>query len=302
MPRRGNPDGRLDADYGSGSLGTKQADVIAEDEFTARTDDRAGLRDLDAMVESSAGLTRQQRDRERAMPRDTTGEVGHPAMERRLPEPDAVRAPLSSRQRKARSITKHATQEKTPATEDRALMSMITDDARWRQVNDLLSENTGDVQALDDQTRMHVQRLDRTIQRYERNNDRGHVVYANVRMPSMINSSNLTGFVHNAFPTGNVIEFDRYTGTAHTMHELEAGAVEANRTAVFEIQTRRGIYLGHSDSTDDTTHVLPRGMRLKIVGTHWARYRRPDGTQGQRQVIQLLDVSTKAGSSEENER
>lgn len=290
MPRASNPDGVVDADYGSGTRGSKSAEYLNEDVYNTRAEDRAGLRDLDAMVESSVGMTRQQRDRERATPRETNAELKHPAMERKLPAPDEVRKTLSSRQRKARSIAKHAAQDRFTQTQYDTVARVITDDGEWRQINDVLSENTGDAQALTDQQRTTVQRLDRAIQNYERENDRGHVVYANVEMPTMINSSNLEGFVRNNFQRGAVIEFDRFTGGAHTMHEVEVGSETAHRTAVFEIQTRRGVYLGKSDSSDDTTHVLPRAMRMKIAGTHWARYERPDGSEGRRQVIQLIDV------------
>jgi hypothetical protein len=50
------------------------------------------------------------------------------------------------------------------------------------------------------------------------------------------------------------------------------------------------MYLGRSDSVDDTTHLLPRGMRLRVVGSHLTRYRRPDGTDGRRRIIQLVDT------------
>lgn len=293
MGYKSNPDGVVDSDYGSGSVSAKQAAYMDKDAYEARGEERSGLRELDSMVESSAGLTRQQRDRERAMPRETNADLKHPAMERKLPEPGQVRKPLSSRQRKARSVAKRSTQDRWPKTQYEAVHRMVNDDGYWRQINDELSENTGDAQSLSDQQRAFVQRMDRAIQGYEANNDRGHVVYANVEMPTMINSSNLEGFVRNNYERGAVLEFDRYTGGAHTMHEVEPSQETAHRTAVFEIQTRRGLYLGRSDTTDDTTHVLPRGVRLEVVGAHWAAYERPDGSQGRRQVIQLVDHAEK---------
>lgn len=288
MPRRANPDYAVDPDRGSGQLGTKQANFMDISEYQDRAETREGARDLDAMVESSPGMTRQQRDRERATPRGAAADIGHPAMERLLPEQNSVRTPLSSRQRKARSVTKHNTQDRMPQTQYEALHRVITDESAWRRTNDLLSESVGDAQELDEKTRVEVQRLDRAIQSYEQNNTRGHVVYANVEMPSMINSTSLEGFVRNNFKPGEVLEFDRYTGGAHTMHEIEHTRAP-HRTAVFEIQTRRGIYLGRSDSVDDTTHILPRGVRLTIVGVHQARYQKPDGSYGRRHVIQLVD-------------
>ena len=64
----------------------------------------------------------------------------------------------------------------------------------------------------------------------------------------------------------------------------------SQRTAVLKIQTRRGIYLGRSDSVDDTAHLLPRRVRLRVVGNPAATYRRRDGSTGQ--VTQLLNLTT----------
>ncbi len=73
------------------------------------------------------------------------------------------------------------------------------------------------------------------------------------------------------------------------MHEIEREDPDAQRTAVFEIQTLRGAYLGRSTSLDDTAHLLPRGPQYQIVGTHTATYQRPDGSTGRREVIQITD-------------
>lgn len=242
-------------------------------------------------MESMPGLTRQQRDRERAMPRATAAEVPHTAMERALPEPDALRTPLSSRQRKARSVNKRAAQERIPATQFTATQALISRTERWVELNDALSDAAGDVQALEDKQRRDIQRVDRALQAFERANDRGHVVYSNVRMPAVINASNLQGYVRNNFQPGTVVHFDRFTAGAHTMHEIEDDeAAPADRSVVFEMQTRRGAYLGGSDSVDDTAHLLPRGMQLGVAGSHQANYRRPDGSVGNRYVVQLVDL------------
>ena len=298
MPRKSDPDYAVDADRGEGDVSTKRAAYLDRDVHQERAETRAGARELDAMIEASPGLTRAQKDRERAVPREANADLGHPVMQRALPLDDSVRVPPSARQRNARSAAKRAVQDQMPATQYEAMHAMITDDSTWRRTNDLLSENAGDAQELDPDTRRHVQRLDRAIQAYERGNDRGHLVYANVEMPTMINSSNLEGFIGNHFESDDVVEFDRYTGGAHSMHQVEA-TQNPHRTAVFEIQTRRGMYLGRSDKVDDTTHLLPRGVRFRIVGTHLARYRRPDGTEGRRHVIQLVDVDAPEGSSDE---
>lgn len=287
-----SPDGAgavLDADRGSGNAGTKLASVLGRDEAQERQETREGARDLDARVEAHPGLNRQQRDRERATPRDVTGDVPDPRMERTLPTPDQVRMPMSARQRSARAVTKRAVQDRLPSTQYTAMNRMVTDDAQWRSVNDAVSDAAGDVQQLEDFQIAQIQRVDRSIMAYERANDRGHVVYCNVQMPSAVNASNLSGFLRNTFRPGSAIAFDRFTMGAHTMHEIERGDPDAQRTAVFEIQTLRGAYLGRSTSLDDTAHLLPRGPQYQIVGTHTATYQRPDGSTGRREVIQITD-------------
>ena len=59
----------------------------------------------------------------------------------------------------------------------------------------------------------------------------------------------------------------------------------------FEVQTRRGAYLGQSDKKDNTQHLLPRGMEFEVVGVQEASYRSPDGRTGSRMVVQLRDVT-----------
>jgi len=76
------------------------------------------------------------------------------------------------------------------------------------------------------------------------------------------------------------------------MHEVEPPAGVAADGPVLEIQTRRGMYLGRSDSLDDTAHLLPRGLQLQVVGMHEADYQRPDRSAGRRAVIQCLDVTS----------
>lgn len=293
MPRRGDPDFIVDSDRGSGSVGAKLADIISPDTADTRESARVGLRDLDAMTEAMPGLSRQQRDRERISPRAATAELGHPRMQRPLPSPEQERIPFSSRQKKARSKTRISVQGNLPAAQYQAQRSLMTSPRRWGELNDALSDNTGDVQALSEAQQQTVRRIDRSIQAYERHNDRGHVVYANVAMPYQINHSNLRGFVEHNFQPGDQISFDRYTAATHQLHETTqyAAGDTAGRVAVFEISTRRGVYLGHSDSQDNTAHLLPRGMALEVVGTHEATWRGPDGSTGTRVVVQLRDIT-----------
>ena len=295
--RAANPDLAVDADRGASlDASTKVAEVVTPGELADRAVTRSSARDLDRTVESMPGLSRQQRDRERAMPRDMSTVAANPRMDRDLPAAEQVRMPLSSRQRKARSRDKRQVQDRLPATQHAAVAALIGEESTWGQLNDALSAHVGDAQQLDDDQLRQVQRIDRAVQAYETRNPRQHVVYTNVRMPDGVTASSLGGFVRQSFRPGTEVAFDRYTMGAHSLHELEVhGTVvdgqSAERTAVFEISTRRGMYLGRSDSLDDTSHLLPRGLRLRVASTHAAPYARPDGSTGTRQVVQLVDLS-----------
>lgn len=294
MPRRSDPDYVVDPDRGHSSLpGRKNAVLLDPVSAQDREASRLGLRELDTMTEGMSGLTRQQKDRERIAPRAASGDLGHPRMQRQLPAAGEVRQPFSSRQKKARSKTRVDVQGSLPDTQYEAQRRLMTDPDRWSGVNAALSDAAGDVQALPEREQQFIRRVDRSIQAYERANDRGHVVYANVAMPAAINHSNIASFVAKNFRPGDRLSFDRFTFGTHQLHETvrDAGDDPAGRVAVFEIQTRRGAYLGHSDSKDDTAHLLPRGMRFEVLGSHVATFQAPGGDTGQRTVIQLRDVT-----------
>lgn len=295
MGRNGHPDYVVDPDRGSGSTALKRAQLLDVDEHQVRVDTRAGLRDLDAMTEGMTGLNRLQKDRERLFPRDTTADLGDPRMRRQLPQDGDVRQPLSARQRNARSKDRLTTQRSVPLVQMRAQRDLVTQDERWRDINDQLSEHTGDIQEMSDADQTRVRRIDRSIQAYERRNDRGHVLYSNVRMPGYINHQNLPGFLRNNFTPGARVSFDRYTHATHQLHETAGHVSDPDgRVAVFELETRRGAYLGQSDKRDNTQHLLPRGMDFEVVGVHRASYRGPDGATGSRMVVQLRDIAPQA--------
>ena len=292
MPRNGHPDYVVDPDRGASSSTTKNARLLDIDVHADRVDARLGLRDLDSMTEGMAGLNRLQKDRERLFPRGTPAELADPRMRRRLPDSDQQRVPLSARQRNARSKSRLDTQRAVPLAQLRAQRELVTQPQRWRNLNDHLSQHVGDIQELSDGDQERVRRIDRSIQAYERRNDRGHVVYSNVRMPWYINHQNLPGFLNNNFTPGSRIAFDRYTAGTHQLHETAGYLADPDgRVAVFEMQTRRGAYLGQSDKRDNTQHLLPRGMEFEVVGVHEASYRSPDGSVGTRMVVQLRDVT-----------
>jgi len=185
--RRVDPDFVLDADRGLSDQPTvKQAEFIPADAADAREQRRRGLRAVDEARDALTDLTRPRRDRDRATPRDVAGEVPDSRMTRSLPEPSQMRTPLSARQRNARSATKWAVQDRLTATQHAAVAHVLGEPQNWRDVNDELSAAAGNVQQLEERKRLQVQRVDRAIQAYERENHRGHVVYSNVRMPRAV--------------------------------------------------------------------------------------------------------------------
>lgn len=282
----------IDPDRGSGDQSKKIAQLRPLSEVLDRDQDRAGLRDLDARVAAARGLTRRQRDANRIYPRGTPAQIPYPVMERRLPHPDQIRLPLSGRQQKARRKTMTAVQQALPKAQAEALRQLLKPQGTaWRRINEALSEATGDIDALDPAEQRTARRVDRAIQAYEDRNDRGHVLYANIEMPKAVNRTSIAPFIERHFQPGDEFSFDRYTLGGHSLHEVDPANDPAGRVAVFELQTRRGIYLGHSEGGDSTGHLLPRGLRLRVVGTHKATYRTRSGTEGTRMIIQLEDIT-----------
>ncbi|MCA0296518.1 MAG: hypothetical protein LCH96_14650 [Actinobacteria bacterium] len=281
-----------DPDRGRSTPAQKVAVPLGQEQVIEREDERAGLRDLDARLERAEGMTRAQRDAQRILPRATPAEIPNPRMERELGSAGDLRGPLSGRQQKARRKASRAVQRSLPAVQYRALERVLDErTGEWAHLNDALSDSVGDVDALTDRDRQVIHRIDRAIQSAEKANDRGHVVYSNVRMPPEINRSNLAAWVSRQYQPGDEFAFDRYTGAAHSLHEVTPVDDPAGRVAVLEIQTRRGIYLGGSEGTDDTAHLLPRGLQLRVVGTHEATYQSRTGERGTRIVIQMLDIT-----------
>ncbi len=288
--KKGLP-GVLETDRGSSTAATKRARAISIEEAAAREDARDGLRDLDLMTESAAGLTRAQRDRARILPRESTGDLGHPRMERQLIPLDGLRVPISGRQMKARSKAKRATLESLPKAQLHALDRLTSSQETWERVNDQLGESVSDIDQMSDTDRAYVKRLDRAVQAYEERNDRGHVLYANVEMPPYINHTSLMKFAQSSYQPGDVVAFDRFTGATHQLHEASRVRDPAGRMACFELKTRRGIYLGQSEGADGTGHLLPRGMLWRVTGTSTVSYTDRAGKRGQRVVIQMEDIT-----------
>ncbi|XTP38201.1 hypothetical protein ACORG1_32565 (plasmid) [Mycobacterium sp. TJFP1] len=88
---------------------------------------------------------------------------------------------------------------------------------------------------------------------------------------------------------GSVVDFDQFTVTRHNLHETPGH--DSDRHLVFEMVTSRGMYFGRSDSVEDTTHLLPRGMQFEVASVEYAPYEKAGETGGfgERIVIQLRE-------------
>ncbi len=266
----------------------KAAREVAESAMDDAEFHRLSTRIRDEARDSDTSLTRATRDRDRATPRDAS-HVDSARLRGELPERGEFRYPLSGRQRKIRSATKNRVLTGAPATQQQAVRSMLTNDdpSEWRRINGALHHAAGDVQELSDPDRAKVQRLDRVIQSYEQANDRTHTVYVAVKLPDTHADIGSARELPANLRPGQKVTFDQFTIARHSLHE--APGHDSGRYLMFELTTSRGMYLGHSDSVEDTTHVLPRGLSCEVASAEGTVYDNGRGGHGTRLVLQLRE-------------
>jgi hypothetical protein len=266
----------------------KAAREVVEDVMSERDFQRLANRIADRARDEDTSLARAARDSDRATPRDVS-HVESDRLRGGLPAGGEFRRALSGRQRKIRSTLKNKVMAAAPASQHQAIRTMLTDEdpGEWRRINRSLHTAAGDAQSLTDADRAKVQRLDRAIQSYERLNDRTHKVYVAVELPDTHRDVNKVEDVPANLQPGSVVAFDQFTLTRHNLHETPGH--DSDRHVVFEVVTSRGMYLGRSDSVEDTTHLLPRGMQLEVLSVDYATYETWSGGYGDRVVIQLRE-------------
>jgi hypothetical protein len=279
----------IDVEGGAiGARDIKSAREVAEDAMTERSFQRLANQIVDELRDDDSSLTRAARDRDRATPRDVS-HVDSDRLRGELPAREEFREILSGRQRKIRSAVKNKVIAAAPASQHAAINSLLSskDPTEWRRVNERLHLAAGDAQQLTDGERAKVQRLDRAIQSYERLNDRTHRVYVAVRLPDNQRDITKPSDLPASLQPGASVAFDQFTLTRHNLHETPGH--DSSRYVVFEVVTSRGMYLGRSDSVEDTTHVLPRGMQFDVASAeHVAYATRPRGFN-ERLVLQLRE-------------
>lgn len=266
----------------------KAAREVAQEAMSERDFQRIANEIYDELRDSDTSLTRATRDRERATPRDVS-HVESPRLRGDLPARSEFRSALSGRQRKLRSAAKNQVMAAAPRSQHEAMESLLLaeDAAEWRRVNRTLHRAAGDAQSLDARDRAKVQRLDRAIQSYERINDRTHRVYVAVQLPDTHGDVVKPSDMPVNLQPGSTVAFDQFTITRHNLHETPGH--DSARHVVFEVVTSRGMYLGRSDSVEDTTHLLPRGMQFDVVSAEHVAYATGAGGFAERLVVQLRE-------------
>lgn len=266
----------------------KAAREVAEDAMTERAFQRLANQITDELRDADTSLTRAARDRDRATPRDRS-HIESERLRGELPAREEFRESLSGRQRKLRSAVKNQVMAAAPASQHAAIASLLTseDPTEWRRINEKLHHSAGDVQQLADTDRAKVQRLDRAIQSYERLNDRTHRVYVAVKLPDNHGDITKPSDLPPSLRPGASVAFDQFTLTRHNLHETPGH--DSSRHVVFEVVTSRGMYLGRSDSVEDTTHILPRGMQFDVASAEHVAYATRSGGFNERVVLQLRE-------------
>ena len=266
----------------------KAARAVAEEAMSEADQTRLSNLITDMARDKDSEKTRAARDRDRATPRDMS-HVESPRLRRAPLAEIAYRAPMSARQRKVRSALKNRVMAAAPRSQHKAVDTMLAspDPTAWQRVNDGLHHAAGDVHGLADKDRAMVQRLDRAIGSYEQINDRDHTVYVGVRLPDTVASVFDKRDLPAGLKVGSRIAFDQFTPATHNLHELPGH--DDQQVVVLEITTSRGMYMGRAGTVDDTSHLLPRGMHLRLTHAAVVPYATSDGF-GERLVVQAQDV------------
>lgn len=270
----------------------KNPEMLDEADKQSRDDTRGGLRELDQMVENRGGLSRHVKDENRALPRDGTGNV----RSRKFPADAEPRRISAYRQRILNTQKTAFGREKVPIRVRRAFAAVFgSDSGELVRINDLLADNVGDVDVLDEDTARKVRRVDRALRMGEAHNKADNIVYTPIRPPQGVNSGNVTSWLNRNFGDGTEVNFDRYTVTSHSAYEADgSGTAGTQWRPLCEIVTRRGVYVGNAPTSKgphpNAGHYLPRGIRLRCVGVKTIPITAHNGTTYERTVLQLEDL------------
>ncbi|OPC76855.1 hypothetical protein B4N89_46140 [Embleya scabrispora] len=230
----------------------------------------------------------------RSLP-ETATPASSPRARRDFPDDTLPRLPLSKNQRVQRARRKAKALSKTPQTELRAVGELADDVTELNRLNAALYAVTSDVNALSPADQATCRRVDSAIRRYETAETVGqdHLLYAEVQIPGTVVAPNMPGYTRHAFPVGSKVYVDTYMPTSHSLDAVSSkDSADERRRPVFEIQTRRGMYMGKGATArpQDTGHLLPRAMSYKVAGVREVDYVDDQGHLGSRTVVQLVDA------------
>ncbi|MBL3752264.1 hypothetical protein IPW42_21880 [Mycobacteroides abscessus subsp. massiliense] len=266
------------------SRDVKRAREVSVDAMNDRQFQRLRNRIADEARDDVSTLTRATRDRDRSTPRDVS-HIDSDRLQTELPARESFRRAMSRQQRKIRSVLKNRIMGTAPVSQQQAVKTLLTDGdaSAWERINRCLHLAAGDVHQLDDADRKIVQRLDRVVQSYERLNDRGHIVYVAVQLPDNQRDVRSDRDVPVGLRPGAWVSFDQFTLARHSLRETPGH--DNRRFVMFEIATSRGMYMGRSDTVEDTTHLLPRGMQFVVASIDSAPYETGANGFGEHPVI-----------------
>lgn len=257
-----------------------QAETLDPDDAAAQEATREAQRRENEALDAAVSMA--QADAQREVPRLRTDSI-NPAMARQLPG-DEQRGMLSSRMQKSYSKNKRSWELGLPKTRRRALDNTMRDPGTLEGINRELREVQGGRSQLSPNVRRRVEAVDRAISDFERNNPREHIIYAPLRSPEGMTQSEVMGALtaHQDSP----MTFDGYVPATHSL-----GNVGDSQDVVMEIRTKSGAYLGTSDSTPDSSHIMGRGRTVRFVGARDVAYVRPDQSIGHRTIAQFEDIT-----------
>lgn len=283
------------ADPPSSPSGSAPADPYARDsEWSTPTAEMERQETRDVAASTAAALQETMTEREAAARREvprTITDAANPRMNRSFAGESAERPMLSSNMQKSLNVAKRAWSNDLPKTRHASMTRTAGNQEMMEGVNSALRAQTGMRSKLTPALRRRVSELDRSIQDFERQNQRQHIVYATLRAPK--NHGNSRAAVNRSLERlaesdsdKATLTFDGYIPATHSLGNINDGP-----DIVMEIRTRSGAYLGSSDTTPNSDHIVGRGRVLRPVSVQSVSYVKPDGSRGTRKVVQMDDVT-----------
>lgn len=249
------------------------------------------LRDMEetAAAVDSFSSTMAEADAMRDLPRARTDEL-HEGRGRKLSEPATPVARPTAHLTKALRRTTRDALSSMPRTEQRALASASSNHpdsvAFMVDLNEGLAQGPDHLEEAPPRIRQRITRIDRSIGRFERRNDRTHRVYAPISgggddPQALIDSINEHRTNTGQDPT---YAFLGYTKATHDINDIEGD----ENQVYMEFETARGAFTGSYSGAK--THVLPRGVRYQYVSGGQQRFITPDGQEVSRWVLRVREI------------